>query len=189
MRGRLRRLLVPAGAFMLVGVAHVAWAATFPDRDPVQGRWAPVEETPCWVVYRRSGAYWLTYAYGLSGAFAASALLRWWDQRQAAAAGLALGGAAASGAFAAMSCWLLGCCGSPMLSVYLSLLGPAFLPFAKPLVAGVTTLSVVGGAWWLARHARTNEAPCAGPCACGPNASPSLDRVAGAPSLPVRRSG
>ena len=41
---------------------------------------------------------------------------------------------------------MLGCCGSPMLAVYLSLFGAAFLPWAKPLIALLTTVTLFA-AW------------------------------------------
>ena len=50
-----------------------------------------------------------------------------------------------------------------MLPVYLSLFGAAFLPWAKPLVAGLTTL-MIGATWlWLARRTPPIGAPDAVP--------------------------
>lgn len=71
-----------------------------------------------------------------------------------AARNLAIGGVTLSGVLAVAGCFLLGCCGSPMLAVYLSLFGAAFLPFAKPLVAGLTAASLVAGWWWMKRRER-----------------------------------
>ena len=48
-------------------------------------------------------------------------------------------------------CFLLGCCGSPMLAVYLSLFGSSFLGFTKPLVATITTVSVINNWTFLDR--------------------------------------
>ena len=53
---------------------------------------------------------------------------------------------------AVAGCFLVGCCGSPMLGVYLSLFGAAFLPFAKPLAAGLSTLLILGSYWWMRRQ-------------------------------------
>lgn len=44
---------------------------------------------------------------------------------------------------AVAGCYMLGCCGSPMLAVYLSFLGAAFLPWAKPFVALLTTVVLI----------------------------------------------
>jgi len=41
-----------------------------------------------------------------------------------------------------------------MLALYLSLFGAWFLPLAKPLVAAVTTLSIIGAWWWMKRRHR-----------------------------------
>jgi hypothetical protein len=66
---------------------------------------------------------------------------------------------------AVAGCFLPGCCGSPMLPIYLSLLGPWFLPWAKPLSAILTALSILLGIWWIRR--KTAQVPCADPqCAC-----------------------
>jgi hypothetical protein len=43
-----------------------------------------------------------------------------------------------------------------MLVVYLNLFGAGFLPLAKPLVAVVTTLSIIGAWWWMKRHGPVN---------------------------------
>ena len=56
-------------------------------------------------------------------------------------------------------CFLIGCCGSPMLAVYLSLFGATVLGFLKPLVAIVTTLSVAASAIVIVRRARTSSCP------------------------------
>ena len=69
-------------------------------------------------------------------------------------------------------CFLAGCCGSPMLGVYLSLFGASFLPWAKPLVAGLTTAMIAGSYWWMRRRERAccgaaGDAGCATQGACG----------------------
>lgn len=166
MIARLRPALLPLAAFLAAVLAHLGWHALFPDRDPAQDRWAPVATVSWFEQYVNTQGYWLSYSYGLSAAFATIAVRRWWLQRQRRDAGAALGSAAASGFLAAASCWLIGCCGSPMLGVYLAFLGPAVLPFAKPAVAMLTTLSVVLGYWWLGRTPAA-AATSRGPCACG----------------------
>jgi hypothetical protein len=50
-----------------------------------------------------------------------------------------------------------------MLVVWLSIFGTAFLPFAKPLVAAVTSLTVAAAWFWMARRNRRCEAA---PTAC-----------------------
>lgn len=52
--------------------------------------------------------------------------------------------------------------------VYLDLFGAGYLPFAKPLLAALTTMSILGAWWWMARVAR-KRAACfpASTCGCG----------------------
>ena len=73
------------------------------------------------------------------------------ERSYGAARTLAIGGVTLSGFLAVAGCFLLGCCGSPMLAVYLSLFGASFLPFARPLVAGVTTITIIVGWFWMNR--------------------------------------
>ena len=48
------------------------------------------------------------------------------------------GGLTLSGILAASVCFLTGCCGSPMLPLYLGLLGPNFLGVTNPLTLAIT---------------------------------------------------
>ena len=49
-------------------------------------------------------------------------------------------------------CFLIGCCGSPMLAVYVTLFGSRALGVGKPLTALVTLVSVDCGYWCLSRR-------------------------------------
>ena len=110
-----------------------------------------------WVRYTSPGEYWLGFSYGLAGAFATWCFARIVRLRREAlatnAAGLTL-----SGVLWAAVCFLTGCCGSPMLPVYLGLFGPKFLSVTKPLTFGITLLSIaVGYAWMLKRAPKAIE--------------------------------
>jgi hypothetical protein len=78
-----------------------------------------------------------------------------------------------SGFLAVAGCYLLGCCGSPMLAVYVSVFGAHFLPLTKPLVAVITVLSIVVAWWWMNR-ARGSPVAVAAQCAadCGREEEP-----------------
>jgi len=102
--------------------------------------------------YIGPGEYWLGLAYGLAGAFAAFSFLRAIKMRREALASSA-GGIALGGLLWAGVCFFVGCCGSPMLSIYLGLLGPKFLGVTKPLTFGLTLLSIVVGSAWMFRRA------------------------------------
>lgn len=158
-----RRWFLPAGVFVAAFAAHVVWIGIF-------SRWtgtaacevpAPGAARPAWTApYLESQSYWLGYSYALSLAFAATAIRRYRAERLCAARNLAIGGVTLSGFLAVAGCFLIGCCGSPMLAVYLGLFGAAFLPVAKPVIAGLTTLSVLVASWWMDR-ARKKAAACA----------------------------
>lgn len=181
-RGRRRRLprwMLPIAVFALVATAHYLWLGFFPENTATSAGAAGTEcidaacreaetcapaTTSSWAGRYIAGQnYWLGLSYGSSLAFAAVALRRYREWRLCSARNLAIGSVSISGVFAVVGCYLLGCCGSPMLGVYLSLFGATFLPLAKPLVALLTVLSL-GGAWgWMRRRERRVLAECGGP--------------------------
>ncbi len=116
------------------------------------GQWATYEfdvpeETPL-EHYLEHGNYWLGLSYGLAGAFAAWCFGRMLILRRASLAASA-SWLTLSGILAASVCFLAGCCGSPMLPLYLGLLGPSFLGVTKPLTFAITLLSIAIGYVWL----------------------------------------
>jgi hypothetical protein len=161
---RLRRYLIPAAVFIFVFAAHYIWLGLFPERGTAQNLWIPVE-TDWLQTYINSQNYWLGFSYGLSLAFAAYAIIRYLEERRNGSRNLAIGGVGFTGFLAVAGCFLLGCCGSPMLAVYISLFGAAFLsfiPFLKPLVALVTVISISLALTWMHRRRKA-----AGECDCG----------------------
>ena len=164
---KFRRFLLPLAVFLGVAAAHFVWSGLFPEVDPAQARWASLAAPEAsWLHrYLESQGYWLGYSYALSLAFAVAALRRYREERFCSAKTLALGGVTLSGFLALAGCFLVGCCGSPMLVVYLSMFGAGFLPLAKPLVAVVTTLSIIGACWWMQRRQPSSDpAPAASSC-------------------------
>jgi hypothetical protein len=161
---RLRRALLPLGVFLGVIIVHYLWSGLFPEHDPLQDRWAslPVAESSWWPRYLETSGYWLGYSYALSLAFAAAALRRYREDRFCQVRNIAIGGVTFSGFLAVVGCFLVGCCGSPMLVVYLSLFGASFLPLAKPLLAILTTISILGAWWWLNRRTPSPDPACTG---------------------------
>lgn len=158
--GRLRDAVLPLAVFAAAAGAHVVWLGLFPEKPAAQSAWAslPPEGPTSWVPrYLEAQDYLLGYSYGLSLAFATVALRRLRRNRSCGAGKFAVGGLTFSGLLAVGACYLIGCCGSPLLAVWLNLFGAAFLPFAKPLVAVFSTLSVAA-AWW--RMARATAPSC-----------------------------
>lgn len=114
------------------------------------------------------GPYWaaqdycLGFSYALGTAFAVWATVQFVRTRQAALAAGAAGSVTLVGVLMAAGCFLLGCCGSPMLGVYLTLFGAKVLGAGKPIMALVTLLSVGCGYWCLSR--RFARGGCADDC-------------------------
>lgn len=151
------RRFVAGTAFVLTLLVHFTWLNVFPESDPAQNAWltVPAAEPAGWLDRYITGEdYWLGYAYALSIGFAVYALLLFAGTRVAASGRFAIGSISLSGFLAVFGCFLVGCCGSPMLGVYLSLFGASFLPFAKPLVALITTVLITGSWFWLRSKSR-----------------------------------
>ena len=106
--------------------------------------------------------YYLGFSYALGAAFAVWATAQFVRTRRAAMAAGAAGSVTLVGILMAAGCFLLGCCGSPMLGVYLALFGAKFLGAGKPIMALVTLLSVGCGYWCLSRRFARGE--CADDC-------------------------
>lgn len=144
-------MTVASVAFGVVLLMHFGWFAL---RAP-QTRWVSLEDDgqgfPL-VFYLESGSVWLGLSYALALSFAAGWLDRYREERFCAARTLSIGGVTVSGFLAVAGCYALGCCGSPMLAVYLSLFGTAFLPLTKPLVFVFTASSLGATWWWLTRR-------------------------------------
>lgn len=147
-----RNWVLPLLAFTATLVFHYVFLGFFPEQDPSQAGWAVLPAEESWLSrYVAAQNYWIGYSYALCLAFVTAASRHYWRTRCGASGGIALGGLGFSGALAVAGCFLIGCCGSPMLIVWLNLFGAAFLPLAKPLMAVITTVSV-GAAWlWLRR--------------------------------------
>lgn len=192
-RPRLRRILLPIAVFTGVVAVHFAYKGLFPEKNPAQSRWLAVATDRSWMQsYIASGSYWLGYSYALSLAFASVAFRRFRERRVSTARTLAIGGVTLTGILAFAGCFLIGCCGSPMLAVYLSLFGAAFLPFAKPLVAGLTTVSLVGGWWWMTRRAGRPAGAstvAAGTCGCADSGCDPMPRQEVAGTQPAGKRG
>ena len=103
--------------------------------------------------YLNGQDFYLGFSYGLGAAFASWAIGQFVRTRQAAMATGAVGSVTFVGVLMAAGCFLIGCCGSPMLGVYLGLFGAKALGIGKPLMAFVTVISVGWGYRYLSRRA------------------------------------
>jgi hypothetical protein len=165
-----RRWLPPVAAFAAVLTAHFVWHGTHPECAPGAGcsEAACAPPPPTWIEGYVDGAwYWLGLSYAASAAYAVAVVGRAVARRAVATTAGAAPGLALSALLPFVGCWLVGCCGSPLLPVYLNLLGAAFLPIAKPLVAGLTVVMLTLSWVWMLRRERAASAGTA----CAPGAS------------------
>lgn len=148
--------LITLTSFLITWVIHYTWIGLFPETDPAQSQWILVPVERSWLdLYLETESYYLGYSYALCVAFIVMASQRYLLTRCRASGRMVLGGMTFTGALAVFGCFLIGCCGSPMLIVWINLFGAGFLPLAKPLVALVTTCSIVIAWFWM--HRRSKE--------------------------------
>jgi hypothetical protein len=151
--GRLRFPWLPVLVFLVTFVGHACYLRHLA-AAPTAG-WADLDvgTGPRWgfASYVSEQDYYVGFSYALGAAFAAWALIQYLRTRQAVLAVGAAGGVTLVGALLAGGCFLIGCCGSPMLGVYLGLFGAKALGVGKPLMAMVTLLSVGWGYGYFSR--------------------------------------
>lgn len=112
--------------------------------------WTGFYSNSAFKTYLQEQAFYLGLAYAIAAVFTLYSLVQWQANWKLASAGAA-GGLTIMFVLQLLGCWLVGCCGSPLLPVYLGLLGPSFLGLAKPLVLIVTVLSIGGSYLWMRR--------------------------------------
>ena len=117
-------------------------------------KWKQVNKVnPYWQYFERQ-EFFLGLSYALTAAFTVYAIANFFEKRKLGIAGT-VGGLTLAGVLYFAGCFLTGCCGSPMLAVYLSLFGSSMLGFAKPLTAGLTAISVLVGFVWISKNNKT----------------------------------
>jgi hypothetical protein len=174
--------LIPAVVFVAIFVAHSlyvgACAASAPSGWTDFGISADVVGPLGLVAYWRGQDYFIGFSYALAAAFATWALSRsiLFRQGRTVTAGAAAGGVTLLGALMAGGCFLIGCCGSPMLAVYLSLFGAKALGLGKPLMALVTLVSVSCGYWCLSRRL-ARRSTCMDDCCSRSDTSTGVENI------------
>ena len=177
----LRRALLAPAVFAGALALHFFW---FSHYGP-QARWVSLddESTLSLRPYLESQNVWLGLSYAVSLSFAALWLRRHREERLCSASTLTVGGVTLSGAFAVGGCYVLGCCGSPMLGVYLGLFGATFLPLRGPIVFALTAVLLAGSWWWMSRASRRASGPdSACPPGCSAGGEPSREAALSPPS-------
>lgn len=152
-----KKTIYPLLAFVGVFVLHAA-CSLWKDMQ-ISKQWVQIENTKPLLLYFESQNYLLGISYALAVAFTIYAFLKFLQNRKKGIAGMA-GGITLTGVLYFFGCFLLGCCGSPLLPVYLSLFGSSFLGFTKPLTLILTTASVGIGYFWLGKKPKTSKSCC-----------------------------
>ena len=175
----IRRLL-PGIVFVAIFVAHALYLCSVEASAPSgwndygvsgnEARFLGLE------TYWRGQDYFISFSYALGAAFATWALTHcvFPGRARRAAAGAAAGSLTLVGVLMAGSCFLIGCCGSPMLAVYLALFGAQAIGIGKPITALVTLGSVSCGYWCLSRRFARGTV-CSDTC-CSTTAPARIDR-------------
>jgi hypothetical protein len=145
MKGKTIWLLA---AFLLVFSLHLAY--TLQSSSNTSSKWVQVEDSDGLSTYMEKGEYFIGISYGLAISFAVYALLKYAGNQKKRVTGL-FSGLTLTSLIYFGACFLSGCCGSPMIAVYVSLLGPSFQGAGKPITLALTAVSVSAGYYILER--------------------------------------
>lgn len=137
---KIKKIVVIVTVFILVFMTHLLYFKI------------KLAEEPCKSIawfqeYIKGREYFLGLSYALSFAFIVFAFFKFKENRKNA-----LKAAMVGGIFTVILwflCFLFGCCGSPMLIVYLNLLGISGLKVPKLVLLLMTVIFVVLGYTWL----------------------------------------
>lgn len=116
-------------------------------------KWATASHASYFRLYLTHQDYFLGLSYSSAGGFLLFSFFRFLQNRRKGAVGM-IGGTALMAGIYWGGCFLIGCCGSPMLAVYLGLFGSSFLGFAKPMIFIITALSIIVSAVFGGRDPR-----------------------------------
>ncbi len=146
----MKKILYPALAFFGVFILHGAYLLRS------AARWVSLDNASPLSLYLEQQDYFMGLSYGLAAAFTIYAFMRFTGGQRGGLTG-AIGGITMTGILYFGGCFLFGCCGSPMLAVYLSLFGSSYAGFTKPIVLVVTIMSI-GLSWlWMRRKTGANN--------------------------------
>jgi hypothetical protein len=155
--------LLGTAAFVAVFLTHMLYfyyLTSAPQKD-----WADnfSPSGSFWQSYVIDQDYFVSFSYALSASFAVWATVRFvYSRRRAAALGV-FGGVSLVTLLAAAGCFLIGCCGSPMLPIYVALFGSQAVGIGKPLMALISLISIGGGYLYVLRQSNCN---CTDPQTC-----------------------
>jgi hypothetical protein len=182
----IRRLL-PGIVFVAIFVAHAVYLCSVEASAP--SGWNDYGFTANEAGFLGLGTYWRSQDYFISFSYALGAAFATWalshcvfpGRARRAAAGAAAGSLTLVSVLMAGSCFLIGCCGSPMLTVYITLFGAQAMGIGKPLTALVTLGSVSCGYWCLSRRLARGTV-CLDTC-CSPTATAGTEKSKVVPTI------
>ena len=154
-----KKALYPFIAFVVVFLLHGAY--TLWDAARISSQWVAIDKTPLFSRYLEQQDYFMGLSYAMAAAFTVYSFMRFSAGQRDGLTG-AVGGITLTGILSFGGCFLLGCCGSPMLAVYLSLFGSSYAGFTKPIVLAVTGASIAGGWLWIRRRSKAAKGLCSG---------------------------
>lgn len=146
-----RKLYYPALAFAAVFTLHAVYSIR--KTMLISRQWVQLEKVNPFRSYLTQQDYLLGLSYAVASAFTIYAVLRFSRGGKRGLAGV-IGGSALTGLLYFGGCFLLGCCGSPMLIVYMNFFGSSFLGFTKPLTLMLTIISVALGYLWMEKRTK-----------------------------------
>ncbi|MFI5251972.1 MAG: hypothetical protein ACHQQQ_06010 [Bacteroidota bacterium] len=152
--------LMAFAIFLLLHASYSVWTS-----QKLAARWSELPGTNYIALYFGRGEYFIGASYALTIGFSVYALMSFLENRKRGVAGI-IGGITLTGVLYVAGCFLIGCCGSPMLAVYLTLFGSSFLGFAKPLTFILTVASIVVGFMWIRRNSISAANCCEGEEEC-----------------------
>jgi len=131
-------------SFLIVFITHFIWVSSELEPRSVWIDSIELSEQPPLSgndLYFKDGEYFLGLSFAVAIAFTVFAISKVKKDKKKGFIGV-LGGTSLSAGLYAFGCFLVGCCGSPMIVIYAGLFGSSFLGFTKPLIFGVTVLSI-----------------------------------------------
>ena len=121
----------------------------------ITNKWAQTQGISYFQIYLNRQDYFIGLSYALAAGFTLFSFLTMYKNRKKGLVGV-VGGTTIMAVIYWGSCFLIGCCGSPMLTVYLSIFGASFLGFTKPIIFFVTLISIVFSYYFLQKKSKCN---------------------------------
>ena len=141
------KAFIPSIVFVLTFLSHFGYIVL---SKTLFSPWVTVANQNNLIIkgYFEQKDYFIGFSYALALSFLAFSFLKILERKKGGYKGF-FGGLSLVTVLYIFGCFLIGCCGSPMLVVYLTLFGSSFLGLIKPIVAILTTISVIIGYFWL----------------------------------------